>query len=89
MATFPAATGDVLSAAMYNGLVTFEVASDKTDDYTAVLNDSYQDLIPMNKATAVAFKLPTNATAAIPVGSVITVLNKGAGTVTILSLIHI
>jgi len=83
MATFPAATGDVLSAAMYNGLVTFEVASDKTDDYTAVLNDSYQDLIPMNKATAVAFKLPTNATAAIPVGSVITVLNKGAGTVTI------
>jgi hypothetical protein len=83
MATFPAATGDVLSAAMYNGLVTFEVASDKTDDYTAVLNDSYQDLIPMNKATAVAFKIPTNASAAIPVGSVITVLNKGAGLCTI------
>lgn len=83
MATFPAATGDVLSAAMYNGLVTFEIATDKTDDYTAVLNDSYQDLIPMNKATAVAFKLPTNASAAIPVGSVITVLNKGAGLCTI------
>ena len=83
MATFPAATGDVLSAAMYNGLVTFEVSADQTADYTAVLNDSYQDLIMMNKATAVAFKLPTNATAAIPVGSVITVLNKGAGTVTI------
>jgi hypothetical protein len=83
MATFPAATGDVLSAAMYNGLVTFEVGSDQTADYTAVLNDSYQDLIPMNKATAVAFKLPTNASAAIPVGSVITVLNKGAGLVTI------
>jgi len=83
MATFPAATGDVLSAAMYNGLVTFEVSADQTADYTAVLNDSYQDLIMMNKATAVAFKLPTNASAAIPVGSVITVLNKGAGTVTI------
>ena len=84
MATgFPASTGDVLSAAMYNGLVTFDVEADKTDDYTLVLNDSYQNLIPMNKATAVAFKLPTNATAAIPVGSVITVLNKGAGTVTI------
>jgi hypothetical protein len=83
MATFPASTGDVLSAAMYNGLVTFEVASDKTDDYTAVLNDSYQDLIPMNKATAVALKIPTNASAAIPVGSVITVLNKGAGLCTI------
>ena len=84
MATgFPAATGDVLSAAMYNGLVTFDVEADKTDDYTLVLNDSYQNLIPMNKATAVALKIPTNATAAIPVGSVITVLNKGAGTVTI------
>jgi hypothetical protein len=37
----------------------------------------------MNKATAVALKIPTNATAAIPVGTVITVLNKGAGLVTI------
>jgi len=84
MATgFPASTGDVLSAAMFNGLVTFEVKTDQTADYTAVLADSYQMLVPMNKATAVAFKLPTNATAAIPVGSVITVLNKGAGTCTI------
>jgi hypothetical protein len=84
MATgFPAATGDVLSAAMYNGLVTFDVEADKTDDYTLVLADSYQNLVPMNKATAVALKIPTNATAAIPVGTVITVLNKGAGTVTI------
>jgi hypothetical protein len=84
MATgFPASTGDVLSAAMYNGLVTFDVEADKTDDYTLVLNDSYQNLIPMNKASAVALKIPTNATAAIPVGTVITVLNKGAGTVTI------
>jgi hypothetical protein len=84
MATgFPASTGDVLSAAMYNGLVTFDVEADKTDDYTLVLNDSYQNLVPMNKATAVALKIPTNATAAIPVGTVITVLNKGAGLVTI------
>ena len=80
---FPASTGDVLSADMYNGLVTFDVEADKTDDYTLVLNDSYQNLIPMNKATAVALNIPTNATAAIPVGTVITVLNKGAGTVTI------
>jgi len=83
MATFPLNTGDVLTANAYNGLVTFEISADKTDDYTAVLNDSYQDLIPMNKGTAVAFKIPTNASAAIPIGSVITVLNKGAGTCTI------
>jgi hypothetical protein len=84
MATgFPAATGDVLSAAMYNGLVSFTVGSDQTADYTAVLTDQYQSLVPMNKATAIAFKIPTNASVAFPVGTVITVLNKGAGTCTI------
>lgn len=84
MATgFPAATGDIFTAADYNGLVTFDVSADQTADYTAVLADSYQKLVVMNKATAVAFKIPTNASAAIPVGSVITVLNKGAGAVTI------
>ena len=80
---FPAATGDIFTAADYNGLVTYEVKADQTADYTAVLADSYQVLVPMNKATAVAFKIPTNASVAIPVGSVITVLNKGVGAVTI------
>jgi hypothetical protein len=84
MATgFPAATGDVLSAAMFNGLTTFTVGSDQTADYTPVLNDQYQALIPMNKATAVNFTIPTNASVAYPVGTVLTVLNKGAGTCTI------
>ena len=84
MATgFPAVTGDVLSAAMFNGLVAFTVDADATADYTAVLDDAYQTLVPMNKATAVAFKIPTNASVAFPVGTVITVLNKGAGVCTI------
>ena len=84
MATgFPATTGDIFTAADYNGLVTFDVKADQTADYTIVLADSYQVLIPMNKATAVNLSIPTNASAAIPVGSVITVLNKGAGAVTI------
>lgn len=84
MATgFPASTGDIFTAADYNGLVTFDVTADQTADYTAVLADTYQNLVPMNKATAVAFKIPTNASAAIPVGSVITILNKGVGLVTI------
>lgn len=84
MATgFPAATGDVLTAAAFNGLVAFTVGSDQTADYTAVLTDQYQVLVPMNKATAVAFKIPTNASVAFPVGTAITVLNKGAGTCTI------
>lgn len=84
MATgFPSTTGDVLTAAMFNGLVTFTVNTDATADYTAVLNDAYQVLVPMNKATAVAFKIPTNASIAFPVGTAITVLNKGVGTCTI------
>ena len=84
MATgIPAITGDILTAAMFNGLVTFTVDADATADYTAVLDDAYQVLVPMNKATAVAFKIPTNASVAFPVGTAITVLNKGAGAVTI------
>jgi hypothetical protein len=84
MATgLPAATGDILTAATVNGLITFTVGSDQTSDYTAVLTDQYQVLVPMNKATAIAFKIPTNASVAFPVGTAITVLNKGAGTCTI------
>lgn len=80
---FPFSTGNVLSATNMNGMVAFTVNADATADYTAVLADQYQALISMNKATAVAFKIPTNASVAFAVGTVITVLNKGAGTVTI------
>jgi hypothetical protein len=84
MATgLPSSTGDILTAATVNGLVTFTVDADATADYTAVLDDQYQVLVPMNKATAVAFKIPTNASVAFPVGTAITVLNKGAGLCTI------
>lgn len=80
---FPFSTGNVLSATNMNGLTAFTVNTDATADYTAVLADQYQALVPMNKATAVAFKIPTNASVAFPVGTVITVLNKGVGTCTI------
>ena len=84
MATeFPFVTGEVLTAAAMNTLVAFDVTADKTADYTAVLADQYQQLVSMNKATAVAFKIPTNASVAFAVGTVITVLNKGAGLLTI------
>jgi hypothetical protein len=84
MATgFPASTGDVLSAAMFNGLVTYTIGAANTADYTATLSDSYQVLEIMNKATAIAFKIPTNASVAFPIGTAITVLNIGAGTCTI------
>ena len=84
MATgFPAITGDVLTSAMFNGLTAFTVGAANTVDYTAVLNDQYQVLQIMNKATAVAFKIPTDASVAFAVGTAITVLSIGAGLVTI------
>ena len=84
MATgFPAATGDVLTSGMFNGLTSFTVGTANTADYTAVLNDQYQVLEIMNKATAIAFKIPTDASVAFPVGTALTVLNIGAGTCTI------
>ena len=79
----PAVTGDVLTAANYNSLVAFTVGTANTADYTAVLADAYQVLEVMNKATAIAFKIPTNASVAFPVGTALTVLNIGAGTCTI------
>jgi hypothetical protein len=84
MATgFPAATGDVLTSGMFNGLTSFTVGAANTVDYTAVLADQYQVLQLMNKGTAVAFKIPTDASVAFAVGTAITVLNIGAGAVTI------
>jgi len=83
MATFPAVTGDVLTAAIFNGLPAFTVQTAKTADYTAASGDEYQQLIPMNKATAIAFKIPTDASVAFAVGTAITVLSIGAGAVTI------
>jgi hypothetical protein len=84
MATgFPATTGDVLTANMFNGLTSFTVGTANTADYTAVLADQYQVLEIMNKATAIAFKIPTNASVAFPVGTAITILNIGVGACTI------
>ncbi len=37
----------------------------------------------MNKGTAIAFNIPTDASVAFPIGTVITVLNIGAGVCTI------
>lgn len=83
MATFPVTTGDVLTSSIYNSLPTFTIGAAQTADYTAVLADQYQALEIMNKATAIAFKIPTNASVAFPVGTAITVLNIGVGTCTI------
>jgi len=84
MATgFPAATGDVLSAAAYNGLVNFTLNEQTGTTYVPVLTDQYQVLVTRNNAAASTMIIGLNATVAFPVGTCITVLNKGAGVVSI------
>ena len=83
MPTWPGNTGDVVTSTMWNGLPAFTVQTAKTADYTVGSGDEYQQLVQMNKATAVAFKLPTDATYNFAIGTVITVLNIGVGAVTI------
>ena len=80
---FPATTGDIFTAADYNGLVAFTIGAANTVDYTATISDAYQVCELMNKATAISFNIPTNASVAFPIGTVLTVLNIGAGVCTI------
>jgi hypothetical protein len=80
---FPAITGDVLTSTMFNGLVAFTLNAQTGTTYTSVLDDSYQVLVTMSNASANTFKIPTNASVAHPIGTVITVLNIGAGVCTI------
>ena len=84
MATgLPSVNGDVLTSAMFNGLVAFSINPQTTAAYVTVLSDGYQMLVTVSNASANTFKLPTNATVAYPTGTVITVLNIGAGLTTI------
>jgi hypothetical protein len=80
---FPYTTGDVLTAADMNGLVAFTINAQTGTTYTATSSDTYQVLVTMNNAAANAFKIPTNATTAFPVGTVITVMQLGVGVTTI------
>ena len=79
---FPTVTGDVLTSSTMNSLVQFDVVT-QTADYTATTNDNYQEIFLMNKATAIAFKIPTDATTNFPIGTVLTVLSIGVGVTTI------
>jgi len=79
----PANTGDVLSANMYNSLVSFTLNSNSTTSYTLASTDQYQVLVIMTNAAAKDVLIPTDATYAFPNGTAITILNTGAGAATI------
>lgn len=84
MATgFPAATGDVLSAAMFNGLVAFTLNSQSGTTYTLASTDQYQVLVVTSNASTKTVSIPTDATYNFPVGTAVSFLNSGAGNLTI------
>lgn len=80
---FPFSTGDVLSAAAANGLVAYTLNEQTGTSYTPVLTDQYQVLVTRSNASASTMTIPLNSSVAFSTGTVITVLNKGAGAVTI------
>lgn len=85
MATgFPASTGDVLSAAMFNGLVAFTVTTESGATYTVDNDDLYQVMIQTSNAgTKTVTIAPDSTLTAAIAGSVITIINTGAGLLSI------
>jgi uncharacterized MnhB-related membrane protein len=83
MATgFPASTGDVLSAAMFNGLVTFTL-NDQASSYTVANSDLYQVLVRTTAAgTKTVTIAPDSTLTEAAIGTAITFLNSGAGLLT-------
>jgi hypothetical protein len=84
MATgFPAATGDILTAAAFNGLVTFTLNAQSGTTYTVANADTYQALVQAtNAGTKVITIAPDSTLTAAAVGTAITFLNSGAGLLT-------
>lgn len=53
-----------------------------TSDYTLILSDDGK-LIELNKATAITLTIPKNSSVAFPIGTQITINQKGAGAITV------
>ena len=84
MATgFPASTGDVLNAPMFNELVQFTINSQSGTTYTLASTDQYQVLVLTTNASAKTVSIPTDATTNFGIGTAITILNTGTADTTI------
>ena len=84
MATgFPASTGDVMTADMFNGLVSYTLNSQSGATYTLASTDQYQVLVITTNASTKTVSIPTDATYDFPDGTAITILNTGLGLLTI------
>jgi hypothetical protein len=80
---FPTVTGTVFTADMYNGLVSYTINLQTSASYTLASTDQYQVLVIGSNASTKTISIPTDATYAFPNGTAITILNSGAGLMTI------
>lgn len=85
MATgFPASTGDVMTAAMFNGLTSYTLNTQSGTTYTLASTDQYQALVITSNAGTKTVSIPTDAAVpGIANGTAVTILNTGAGLLTI------
>ena len=81
--TYPFVAGDVLTAADMNLLPAYTLNAQTGTTYTAVANDQYSKLVTQSNASASTFRIPTNATTAFPIGTVLNIINIGVGICTI------
>ena len=81
--TYPFIAGDVLTAADMNALPSYTANAQTGTTYTVVTNDQFSKLITQSNASASQVRIPTNATTAFPIGTVINVINIGVGICTI------
>ena len=81
--TYPFVSGDVLTAADMNYLPSYTLNAQTGTSYTTVANDQYSKLITQSNASASTISIPTNATTAYPIGTVLNIINIGADIYTI------
>jgi uncharacterized MnhB-related membrane protein len=80
---FPTTVGTVFSADMFNQLVNFTISSETGATYTVDNDDLYQVMIQTSNAgTKTVTIAPDSTLTAALVGSVITIINTGAGLLT-------
>lgn len=81
-AQIPPITEAMLAAALAAKLTQIEKNNQTGTTYTLVLSDAGK-VVELNNASAITLTVPTNATVAFPVGTVIELFQQGAGQVTI------
>jgi hypothetical protein len=83
MPNFPAVTGDILTASMYNSLPQFNWNAQSGTTYTVANTDIYQVLVQATNASTKTITIaPDSTLTSAAQGSAITFMNSGAGLLT-------